>query len=379
MKFLLAPDSFKESMTALKAAGCMKEAVLRIMPDAEVVLMPVADGGEGTMDILVAAGEGKLYACEVTGPLGERLMARFAILGDGKTAVIEMAQASGIHLVPPAKRNPWVTTSFGTGELIKAALAHPIERLIVCIGGSATNDGGAGMLQALGAELLDASGQAIPYGGGALQRVAAMDLSGLDHRLRCISLIILSDVTNPLIGPNGASAVFGPQKGATPDMIAALDANLRHFADVIAATTGLKLHDVPGTGAAGGTGAALMLCGGIMHEGIELVLDILSFDAKLAGVDYVFTGEGKIDSQTPSGKVVSGIVKRAGKAGVPVIAFAGGVSAGYESLYNMGLLSVHSITPKPCTIDEALRNGPQNLRNTVENVMRLMISFHSHN
>ncbi|NGQ96138.1 glycerate kinase [Brevibacillus sp. SYP-B805] len=374
MKFLMAPDSFKESMTAQEAAAIMKQAVLRVDPAAEVVLMPVADGGEGTLDVLVEATGGRTCHAEVTGPLGEPVSARYAILGDGRTAVVEMAQASGLHLVPPSRRNPWHTTTYGTGELIKAALDHPIDQLIVTIGGSATNDGGAGMLQALGAAILDGKGEPLGYGGGALEHIAALDLSGLDPRLQRVTLKIACDVTNPLIGPRGASLVFGPQKGASPDMAAALDANLARFADVMARATGNRLHDVPGAGAAGGLGAALLLCGGTLQPGIDLVLDVLSFEEKLAGVHYLFTGEGKIDSQTPEGKVIAGIVRRAGKAGVPVVAFAGGVTSGYESMYEQGLLSVHSITLKPCTLEEAIRSGPDNLLRAVENIVRLLQS-----
>jgi len=372
MKFLLAPDSFKESLTAAEAAQIMQEAVLRVDPESEAVLLPVADGGEGTLDVLTEATNGRVFHKEVTGPLGSPVTARYAILGDGKTAVVEMAEASGLHRVPPPQRDPWRTTSFGTGELIKAALAHPIEQLIVTIGGSATNDGGAGMLQALGAVLSDGAGNPIPLGGGALGQLASLDVSGLDARLRRIRLQVACDVTNPLIGPRGASHVFGPQKGASPDMAAALDCHLTHFADVIAQETGLRLHEVPGAGAAGGLGAALLLCGGTLYPGIDLVLNALSFEEKLVRADYVFTGEGKIDSQTPHGKVIAGIVRRAGKCGVPVIAFAGGVRSGYEYLYEQGLLSVHSTTPYPCTLEEAMHRARENLLQTVENVVRLL-------
>ncbi|SEM70440.1 glycerate kinase [Lihuaxuella thermophila] len=372
MKFLLAPDSFKECMTAKEAALVMKEAVHRVFPDADTLLLPVADGGEGTLDVLTYATGGTMVETRVTGPLGDPVPARYSILGDGRTAVVEMAQASGLQLVPPARRNPLLTTSYGTGELIKAALDHCIEKLIVTIGGSATNDGGAGMLQALGAKLYDANHKPVAFGGGSLGEVSRIDLSSLDPRLRQITIQIACDVSNPLVGPRGASHVFGPQKGATPEMVSQLEANLTHFADIVRKQTGVSLHHVPGAGAAGGLGAALLLCGGQLVPGIDLVLDVLSFEDKLTGADYVLTGEGKIDDQTPDGKVIAGIVKRARKANVPVIAFAGSVLPGYERLYEQGLLSVHSIISKPCTLDEALARGAENLLRTVENTIRLL-------
>jgi glycerate 2-kinase len=372
MKFLVAPDSFKECLKAQEVASIMKQAILRVLPEAEIIMLPVGDGGEGTLEVFINATNGKVYEAQVTGPLGEPVLARYGILGDNKTAVVEMAEASGLQLVPPSQRNPLLTTSYGTGELIKAALDHKIERLIVTIGGSATNDGGVGMLQALGAKVLDSHHRPINFGGGSLGDIAHIDLSNLDPRLKKISIKVACDVNNPLIGHRGASQVFGPQKGATLDMVHKLDANLKHFADILLKETGRSLHYFPGGGAAGGVGAALVLCGGTLVPGIDLVLDILSFDEKVANVDYVLTGEGKVDDQTPEGKVIAGIVKRAKKANVPVIAFAGSVLPGYTPLYEQGLLSVHSIISKPCTLDEAIKNGAENLFHTVENIIRLL-------
>ena len=372
MRFILAPDSFKESLTAVEAAEALARGVRRALPDAETVLLPVGDGGEGTMDILVHALGGQVYRTEVTYPLGERGTAEYAVLGDGKTAVVELARASGIHLVPREKRDPLRTTTFGTGELIRAALSHPVERLIVTIGGSATNDAGAGMLQALGAGILGGAGLPAGFGGGSLGDVERVDLSTLHPRLREVELLVACDVTNPLIGPHGASRVFGPQKGADPETVERLEANLARFADVVRRDAGRALHDEPGAGAAGGTGAALMLCGGRLVSGIDLVLDTLGFEAKLQDADYVFTGEGKIDGQTPGGKVIAGIVRRARKAGVPVIAFAGAVRPGYEPLYEEGLLAVFGITPYPCRLEQALRESGANLSAAAENVARLL-------
>ncbi|QHT61495.1 glycerate kinase [Paenibacillus lycopersici] len=375
MKVVLAPDSFKESMSAYRAAAVMREAIQGVAggSETEIVELPVADGGEGTLDVLIGAMRGRLIDVEVTDPLGGKAAAHYGLSGDGGTAVVEMAQASGLQLVPPEARNPLLTTTYGTGELIGHALSHgTVRRMIITIGGSATNDCGAGMLQALGARLLDAGGREIGRGGGELPCVAAIDLSGLDKRLREVRIAVACDVTNPLVGPRGASQVFGPQKGASPQMAMALDAALSHFADRIAEASGLRLHDVPGAGAAGGLGAALMLCGGKLEPGIELVLDAVDFDAHLEGADYVLTGEGRIDGQTPNGKVIAGIVKRARKAGVPVLAFAGSLQPGYESLYEAGLQAAFGITTRPMPLEDALKQGEQSLHQAVANVMRLV-------
>ena len=305
----------------------MKKAILNIDAEAEIVELPVGDGGEGTLTILTYAAQGELIDTTVTGPLGEPVKAQFGISGDGTTAIVEMAQASGLQLVSQSLRNPLITTTYGTGELILQALDYPINHLIITIGGSATNDCGAGMLQAMGAKFLDFSNQPIRFGGEQLGLISKADFSDLDLRLKQVSMRVACDVTNPLVGPRGASHIFGPQKGATPAMVAVLDECLTHFANLVEGETGLRLHDVSGAGAAGGLGAALMLCGGTLEPGIDLVLDVLSFDELVTGADYVLTGEGRIDNQTPYGKVIAGIVQRSNKAGVPVIAFAGSVPA----------------------------------------------------
>lgn len=324
------------------------------------------------MDALLHAMGGRRYEAEVTFPLGEKGTAEYAVLGDGKTAVVELARASGLQLVPRERRDPLRTTSYGTGELIRAALSHPIRRLIVTIGGSVTNDAGAGLLQALGARVTDEKGQPVGFGGGSLSAVHEVDLATLHPRLAEVELLVACDVNNPLVGPNGASRVFGPQKGASPETVERLEANVRHFADVVRRCTGRALHEEPGAGAAGGAGAALMLCGGKLVSGIDLVLDTLQFDRHLEGADAVLTGEGKIDGQTPGGKAISGIVRRAGRAGVPVIAFAGAVRPGYETLYAKGMLAAFSITPYPCPLEQALAEAGDHLAAAVENAMRLM-------
>jgi glycerate kinase len=372
MKIILAPDSFKESLSARVAALAMERAVRRAIPGATTVLLPIADGGEGTMETLVFATGGEMHRVEVTGPLGTRVAARYGTLGGGATAVVEMAEASGLQLVPAGKRDPGVTTTRGTGELIRCALDRGARRLIVAIGGSATNDAGAGALQALGAGLFDEAGAPLGPGGGCLARLQRIDLGTLDPRLATADLRVACDVKNPLCGPEGASVVFGPQKGATPAMVAELDANLSRFAEVLRSDTGLDVREAPGSGAAGGLGAALLACGGRLVPGIELVLDAVAFDEKVRGAAVVLTGEGRIDAQTPGGKVIAGLVTRAKRAGVPVIAFAGCVEPGFEALYDRGLLSVHSILPRPVSLAEALASGEANLEAAVFPVARLL-------
>jgi glycerate kinase len=372
MKLVLAPDSFKESLSARVAALAMERAVRRAIPGAETVLLPIADGGEGTMATLVFATGGRMHRAEVAGPLGSRVAARYGTLGDGATAVVEMAEASGLQLVPAENRDPRATTTRGTGELIRQALERGTRSLIVAIGGSATNDAGAGALQALGAGLFDEAGAPLGPGGGSLARLARIDLDTLDPRLAGADIRVACDVANPLYGPDGASAVFGPQKGATPAMVAELDANLLRFAEVLRRDTGLDVRKTPGAGAAGGLGAGLLACGGRLVPGIELVLDAVAFDEKVLGAAAVLTGEGRIDAQTPGGKVIAGVVTRAKRAGVPVIAFAGSVEPGFEALYERGLLSVHSILPRPVSLAEALASGEANLEAAVFGVARLL-------
>jgi glycerate kinase len=375
MKFVLAPDSFKESLSARRAAEAMERGIRAALPGAEIVLLPVADGGEGTAETMVWASGGTLHEATVTGPMGRPVVARYGMLGDGETAVVEMAEASGLHLVPLNERNPLLTTTFGTGELIKAALDRGARLLIVAIGGSATSDAGAGALQALGARLLDEKGRPLGLGGGALAALGRIDLRDLDPRLAGAAMRVASDVTNTLHGPQGASAVFGPQKGATPEMVSVLDANLRRFSDVLRRDTGIDVGTLPGGGAAGGLGAGLVACGGTLVPGIDLVLDALGFDRAIQGADAVFTGEGRIDSQTPRGKVIAGIVRRAGQQRVPVIAFAGSVSPGYESLFSRGLVAVQTLLPGPSSLEEALSGAEDNLCRAAEGVARMIEVF----
>lgn len=301
--FVLAPDSFKESMTAKEVCVAMEKGLRKIYPTASYIHVPMADGGEGTVQSLVDASGGSLHQQEVSGPLGHTVTAQYGILGDGTTAAIEMASASGIHLVTKETRDPLRTTTYGTGELIRACLDRGIRKIIIGIGGSATNDGGAGMAEALGAKFLDEQGQPLARGGGALDQLAQIDVSGLDERLQEVEFIVACDVTNPLCGEHGASRVFGPQKGATPEIVEQLDANLSHYADVVKQQLYKDIRDIPGAGAAGGLGAGLLIfTQAVLRKGVEIVIEYTELRGKLIAADVVFTGEGGIDFQTKFGK-----------------------------------------------------------------------------
>lgn len=374
MKFVLAPDSFKESMTAKEAAEAMERGIRKVIPDAECIQVPMADGGEGTVQSLVDATEGKIVQALVKGPNGEKVNAMFGILGDGETAVIEMASASGIHLVKKEERNPLVTTTYGTGELIKAALDKGVKRIFIGIGGSATNDGGAGMIQALGARLLDEEGKELSFGGGALDNLCRIDLSGLDSRLKDTVIEAACDVTNPLTGKTGASNVFGPQKGASPEMIEILDKNLAHYAEVIRKELNIDIEDVPGAGAAGGLGAGLMaFLNAKLKRGVDLVIEYTHLEEKMKDADFVFTGEGGIDFQTVFGKTPYGVSTTAQKLNIPVVAFAGYIGDGVEVLYDKGINSIVGIMPGAASIEDALKQGAFNLERTAENITRILL------
>ena len=299
MKIVIAPDSFKESLTALEVANAIETGFKQIFPNAEYVKLPMADGGEGTVQSLVDATQGRLIETEVTAPLGNQVKSFFGLSGDGKTAIIEMAAASGLHLVPMDKRNPCQTTSFGAGELIKKALDLGVQHIIFGIGGSATNDGGAGMLQALGLRLLDKNGQSIGFGGAALSNLAEIQMTDLDPRLQHVQIEVACDVNNPLCGERGASAIFGPQKGATPEMVKELDAALTHFAKIAERDCGKQIKEQPGAGAAGGMGGGLLLLPNVqLKAGVQIVLDNLKLAEQVKEADLVITGEGRMDAQS---------------------------------------------------------------------------------
>ncbi|UJZ87095.1 glycerate kinase [Heyndrickxia coagulans] len=372
--FLLAPDSFKESMTAKEVCAAMEAGIKKAIPDAVCIQVPMADGGEGTVQSLVDATGGTIYQQTVTGPLGHPVTACYGILGDGETAVIEMASASGIHLVTKETKNPLVTTTYGTGELIKACLDKKVKQILIGIGGSATNDGGAGMAQALGAKFLDERGGMLPFGGGALGDLAEIDLAGLDPRLKEVQIFVASDVTNPLCGENGASHVFGPQKGATKEMVALLDTNLSHYAAIIKEQLGKDVAEVPGAGAAGGLGAGLMVfTDAVLKSGIELVVEYTGLEQKVKDADIVLTGEGSIDFQTQFGKTPYGVARAAKKHGKPVIAVAGYVGEQIDVLYEKGIDAIFGILPRPMALEDALQTGAANIERTCENIARLLV------
>ncbi|WP_332698844.1 glycerate kinase [Halalkalibacter lacteus] len=363
MKIVIAPDSFKESLTALEAANAIEEGLKEVLPHVEYVKVPMADGGEGTVQSLVDATGGTIEYATVTGPLGEKVEAFYGLLGDGKTAAIEMAAASGLELVPMGKRDPMVATTFGTGELISVALDQGVERIIIGIGGSATNDGGAGMVQALGGKLLDEDGSEIPFGGAGLARLARIDLSQLDKRLQEVSVDVACDVNNPLTGPKGASAIYGPQKGATEEQIKVLDANLAHYAYVIKRDVGKEIKDVPGAGAAGGLGAGLLgFLSAELKRGGDLVIEAVNLDQKVSDADLVITGEGGINHQTIHGKTPICVASTAKKYQVPVIALAGSLTHDYTNVYDHGIDAVFSIVPGVVTLEEALESGYENMK-----------------
>ncbi|MDA8490327.1 glycerate kinase [Kluyvera sp. Awk 3] len=369
MKIVIAPDSYKESLSALEVASAIEAGFREIYPDAEYIKLPVADGGEGTVEAMVAATQGRVVEVEVTGPLGEPVQGFYGISGDESCAFIEMAAASGLELLPPAARNPLKTTSWGTGELIRHALDLGVTRMIIGIGGSATNDGGAGMVQALGAQLLTANGQPIAPGGAGLSTLATIDISGLDPRLAQCRIDVACDVTNPLVGDEGASAVFGPQKGATTEMVAQLDRALAHYAGQIAQDLDLDVLTLEGGGAAGGMGAALYaFCGAHLRPGIDIVTDALHLDALVADADLVITGEGRIDSQTIHGKVPVGVARVAKRYQIPVIGIAGSLTADVGVVHQHGLDAVFSVLHRICSLDEALAEAGANVRMAARNI-----------
>ena len=371
MRIVIAPDSFKESASAPVVAAAMACGVLRAAPDADGVLVPMADGGEGTVEALVAATGGRTLEAAVTGPLSDPIQASYGLLGDGRTAVIEMAAASGLPLVPAGRRNPLVTTTFGTGELIRHALDQGARRIVLGIGGSATNDCGAGMAQALGVSLLDAEGRELPRGGAALAQLACVDMAGRDARLAECEILVACDVANPLCGERGASHVYGPQKGATAAMVAELDAALRHCAEILREQLGVDVLDLPGAGAAGGLGAGLVaFAGGHLRRGVEIVADACGLAGRIRGADLVLTGEGRLDAQSVQGKTPVGVAALAAAQGVPVIAIAGSLGEGYEACHAAGIAAAFAICRAPMTLAEAMANVETLLASTAEEAVR---------
>ncbi len=373
MKIVIAPDSYKGSIYAPEAARAMREGVLRVVPDAETVLVPVADGGDGTLETLVETSGGTTRTATVTGPLGDPTEAQWGAMGDGKTAVIEMARTSGLTLVPDDRRNPLTATTAGLGEVIREALNEGFRRFILGIGGSATNDAGAGMAQALGVLLLDTASRDLEAGGAALAGLDHIDMTGLDPRAADAEFMVACDVSNPLTGPEGASVVYGPQKGATPAQVAQLDAALGNFADIVSRDLSADVRDVPGSGAAGGLGGGIMaFLGGQLRPGIDIVLDTLRFDDKLNGADLVITGEGGMDFQTVYNKAPIGVARLAKARGIAVIGVSGSLGKGYTDVHDHGIDAVTSITSAPMDLDEATDRCSELIADATEQALRMM-------
>ena len=378
MKIVVAPDSFKGSVSALEAANAIEQGLRRVFPDAVIDKIPMADGGEGTVQSLVDATGGHLQTQRVLAPLENEVDAQFGILADSETAVIEMAAASGLTLVPADKRNPLRTTTYGTGQLIHTALEAGCRRFIIGIGGSATNDGGAGMAEALGVRLLDANGEEIPHGGGGLGQLASIDVSGLHPAVAETETVVACDVNNPLTGPGGASHVYGPQKGATPEMIETLDAHLAHFDGVLTRTLGKSFNDIPGAGAAGGLGAGLMaFLNAELRLGVDIMVDAVNLTERVKGASLVFTGEGQLDFQTAFGKTPVGVAKVAKTHNIPVIAIAGGIAEGAEAVYEAGIDAMLGIVQEPMELEDAVADASRLIADTAEQAARLIAIGHS--
>lgn len=373
MRILVAPQSLKGSLTAAETGQAIAQAVEAVYPEAEIDIVPVADGGEGTVQALVDATGGMMVEQTVTGPLGEPVVAFFGLLGDGHTAAIEMAACAGLPLVPPERRDPRITTTFGVGELILAALEYGCSRFIIGIGGSATNDGGAGMAQALGVSLLTDEGKEIAQGGAALATLAHISAEMMDVRLQTCTVDVACDVTNPLCGPTGASAVYGPQKGATPEMVVQLDAALEHYAQIIESDLGLAVRDVPGAGAAGGLGAGLLaFLHARLRPGAQIVMEAVQLEDRMRMADLVITAEGQLDSQTAYGKSVGAVAALAKRYALPVLAVAGGLGESYQDIYKLGVDAIAVLPSGPMTLEYAMEHAASLTRDATERALRIL-------
>jgi len=372
LKILVAPDKFKGNLSAKQVASAIKRGIVRAIPDAIVEVCPMADGGEGMVEALLDSLGGERRQISVTGPMKERIKAAYGIL-PGDTAVIEMSSAAGLMMVPIKRRNPMLATTYGVGELIKDALAQNIRKIIIGIGGSATNDGGTGMAEAIGVKFIDDHGEKLGYGGKILARIRKIDMSGLDFRIKDVEVLAACDVTNPLYGENGAAYIYAPQKGADPQMVRELDDGLRNFAQAVRHDLGLDVAEVPGAGAAGGIGAGLIaFLGAKLIPGVELVAETVDLRNKMKGTDIVVTAEGRMDSQTLSGKTPFGVARIAKKMGIPVIAFAGSVKEDAHSLHDSGIVSMFSILDSPLSLDESMQRAENLLERSAEEVFRLI-------
>ena len=362
MKIVIAPDSFKESISASEVANAIEAGFVKIFPNAEIFKLPVADGGEGSTDALISATQGRYFSTSVMGPMGEAIDASWGMLGNSQTAVVEVAKACGLSLVPLENRNPMIATSYGVGELILAAVNEGANHIIVGLGGSACNDGGAGMLQALGVRLLDISGNQLNRGSGSLSSLSSIDLRAMDSSLQGVSFEVACDVDNPLLGPQGASVIFAPQKGADSEMIAQLDANLTHYSDIITSTIKKDVSEVPGSGAAGGIGSAfLAFLNAELKSGINIILDAIDFEHQIKGADLVITGEGRFDSQSIRGKAPIGVAKCAKRNRCLVFVIAGSVADDEGILHKKDIDRVFSVVSKQLTLEQALANPSESI------------------
>ncbi len=376
-KIVIAPDSFKENLTSLQVASAIEQGIRRVLPDAECVKVPMADGGEGTVQSLVDAVGGKFARKQVRGPLGQKpVKARYGLLADGESAVIEMAEASGLPLVAAGRRNPLKATSYGTGELILDAIGRGARHIIIGIGGSATVDGGAGMAQALGVRFRDENGRIIKgyAAGGMLNNIASIDTEQLDPRVRKTRIIIASDVDNPLVGRKGAAHVFGPQKGATAAMVKTLDSNLKHFGNVIKRDLGIRVNDMKGAGAAGGLGAGLVaFTNAKLQSGIDIIVKATGLEEYLEGADLAISGEGRVDFQTAFGKTPAGVARAAKKARVPVIAIGGGLADDARGVFEHGIHGLESAAARDMSLEEAIKLSRPHLANAAERAIRMIL------
>jgi glycerate kinase len=372
-KIVIAPQGFKESLTGIEIARAMEQGVRVVWPDAETVLVPVADGGDGTLQSLVDSSGGTVRTAQAVDPLGREIEVAWGALGDGRTAVIEMARSSGLALLGLDERDPLNSTTYGVGQVMKAALDSGFSHFIIGIGGSATNDGGSGMAQALGARMLDANGDELPPGGAALANLDRIDVSGFDERLAKTSIEVACDVNNPLCGPTGASAIFGPQKGATAEQIATLDAALNRFGQIAKRDLGSDVSEIPGAGAAGGLGAGLMaFANARLRLGADIVLEAVKLDEKLADADLVIVGEGQFDRSTVFNKSPVAVAERARRRGIPVIGIAGSLGAGYREVHDHGIDAVFSLVNRPMPLEDAMADTERLVARATEEACRAM-------
>ncbi|MFC2086884.1 glycerate kinase [Bacteroidota bacterium] len=373
MKIIIAPDSFRECCSATEVANSIKRGIHRVLPDAEILAVPVADGGEGTVDAILAAQGGHKIIVDAHDPLMRKIKSFFGILTDKTTGIIEMSAASGIALLKEEEKNPWNTTTYGTGELIREALDRGCKKLVIGLGGSATNDAGAGMVQALGVKLMDRMKQEIKPAGGFLNQLETIDMSSIDKRVYETEILVACDVTNPLTGEKGASLVYGPQKGGNKEMLEKLDENLKHFARKIKEFLNKEVEHIPGTGASGGIAAGLLaFLNARLMPGIDLISDTIMLEEKMRNADLVITGEGKMDSQTKFGKTPFGVAKVAAKFNLPVIGIAGTLSDDASELYSNGFEVLLPIINKPMSLAEAISNAPLLLEQTGERLGRML-------